>query len=201
MKLISKIALKILKFSYPFKILGKENMPEGGAVVVCNHLKFIDPLFLYYATDKNGSFIAKKELFDKKLIGWIIKDFGAVPINRENPDIRELLTCVKTLKSNKKLVIFPEGTRNKTKTDKLQEIKGGAGVFALKAKVPVVPVMILKKPKLFRKTKLLVGKPFTLEEFENQKLTDNVVSKIDAVITQKMLEVQAELKSITKKAK
>ena len=37
--LISKIALKILKTTYPFKILGKENMPEGGAVVVCNHLK------------------------------------------------------------------------------------------------------------------------------------------------------------------
>ena len=201
MKFISKIVYKILKISYPFKIFGTENMPEGGAVVVCNHFKFIDPLFLYCATDKKGSFLAKKELFDKKIIGWIIKDFGAVPINRENPDIKELLTCVKILKNNKKLVIFPEGTRNRTKTDELQEIKGGAGVFALKAKVPIVPAMILRKPKIFRKTKLLIGKPFSLEEFEGQKLTDDVVAKMDAIITEKMLEVQKELKSIIKKAK
>lgn len=199
MNFFVKAIYNFFKFLYPFKIYGTENIIEDGAVVVSNHFKFVDPMFLYEAFGKNSSFIAKKELFDNKLVGAIIKNFGAIPITRENPDIKELITCIKVLKKGQKLVIFPEGTRNRTKTDELQSIKGGAGVFAVKAKTPVIPVMLLKKSKIFRKTHVLIGKPFTLEEFYDQKLTDDVVSQMDDFIREKMLEVQRDLKELKNK--
>ena len=108
---------------------------------------------------------------------------------------------LKCLKNNEKVAIFPEGTRNKTKTNDLQEIKGGAGVFAVKAKCCVVPMMMLKKPKLFCKTKVIVGEPFELSEFYDLKLASEVIKSIDDKITCKMNEQYLNLLKLTQKNK
>ena len=97
---------------------------------------------------------------------------------------------------NKKLIVFPEGTRNKTKTDKIQQIKGGTGVFAVKSKCPIVPIIALKKPRIFIKNSYLIGKPFYLDAFYGKKLDDAVIQEIDELITKKMVETQIELKNL-----
>lgn len=196
MKLLSKIVYKFFKFLYPVKYIGLENVPSDGSVIVCNHYRFIDCMFLYEIANKNCVILGKKELFKVKIVGSIIKDFGAVPIDREKPDIKDLLICIKALKNGKNLVIFPEGTRNKTKTDDLQEIKGGAGVFAVKTKKLITPVMILKREKIFRKSYLMIGEPFSLEDYYERKLDDNTIAEIDKLIKDKMNEVHAKIRAL-----
>ena len=201
MKLISKFAFGLYSLMYPFKILGTENIPDDSCVVVCNHFSIVDCMFLYKLCNANCKTLCKKEIMQNKLFKTIVTDFGALPIDRESPNINEMLACLKTLKENKKLCIFPEGTRNKSKTNKLQEIKAGSGIFAVKAKKPILPVMILKKSKIFRKNYLLVGKPFELTEFYNKKLSNEDLTKMDSIIKDKMNAVHLELENLLKKKK
>ena len=88
--------------------------------------------------------------------------------------------------------------RNKT-GEELQELKGGAGVFAVKTKSPVVPVMFLKKPRIFRRTFYIVGKPFELDEFYDKKLVKEDYDKIDSIIRDKMLKTREKLKEYRRK--
>lgn len=178
----------------PSKIHGKENIPEGKAVIVSNHIHAMDCAYIAKIYNKDIYFLAKKELFTKKFRIKLLKSLGGLPIDRENPDMKSLMTAIKVLKEGHKLVIFPEGTRNKTGTTELQPIKGGAMVFAVKAKSPIVPIMIDRKLRLFRRTHVIVGKPFELSEFYDKKLTDEDMEAMNIIVADKMKEQQAILK-------
>ncbi len=187
---------------FPIKILGKENLPEGSAVIVCNHLSLIDSVYLVKLNlNQSYSIIAKKELFDKKLVGKILKSYGAVAIDRDKPDVKTLLSVIKNLKNDEKLLLFPEGTRNKSGTTELQSIKEGSAIFALRAKCPIVPVMIYKKAKLFRRNKMIVGKPFELTEFYDKKGAELDNLKMTNIIYEKMCFEQQNLVDADKKKK
>ena len=169
--------------------------------MVCNHFRAIDCGFIARVYNKDIKFLAKEELFKNKLIAKIIKSYGAIPIDRENPDMKSLLQAIKTIKSGHKLFLFPEGTRNKTGTTELQEIKGGAAVFAVKAKCPIVPIIIDKKAKIFRKTHLIIGKPFELSEFYDKKFSDEDINLMGKIIKEKMIAEQDKLFEIIKNKK
>ncbi|MBO7345136.1 MAG: 1-acyl-sn-glycerol-3-phosphate acyltransferase [Clostridia bacterium] len=201
MNFFKKIPISILNLLYPCKIYGKENMPKDGAVLVCNHFSALDFLFIMRASNTDLHILAKNELFKNKLLGKAFSAYGAISIDRECPDMKSLLKIIKLLKNDEKVAIFPEGTRNKSKTNELQEIKGGAGVFALKAKCEIVPMMMLKKARMFRKTKLIIGKPFDLSEYYGVKLDDGVIKAIDDKVSEKMKEQYAILLEITEKGK
>lgn len=199
MKFLLRIPIFFFSLFYPMKVYGKENIPSGGAVLVCNHFRAIDCGFIKRIYYKNIKFLAKKEVFKNKIIGKIAKAYGGIPIDRENPDMKSLLEAIKEIKKGHKLCIFPEGTRNISGTDELQEIKGGSAVFSVKAKCPIVPIMMLKKSKIFRKTKIIIGKPFELEEYYGKKLTEQDIAEMDKIVREKMIEQQDILKNIIKR--
>ena len=198
---------RIIKFVcgafFPVNILNKENLPEGSAVIVCNHLSIIDCVYLAKLNlNQNFSIIAKKELFNKKLVGIILKSYGAVAIDRDNPDVKTLLALIRNLKNGEKILLFPEGTRNKTGTTKLQSIKEGSAIFALRAKCPIVPVVIYKKARLFKRNSMIVGKPFKLTEFYDKKGADLDNVKMLNLIYEKMcFEQQNLFDAVNKKKK
>ena len=97
------------------------------------------------------------------------------------------------------MLLFPEGTRNKSGTTNLQPIKGGTALFALRAKVPIVPIMIYKKARLFSRNKLIVGKPFELSDFYDKKCTEEDYALIDKIIFDKMVDEQNNLFNLFKK--
>ena len=196
MNAFKKFLLKTFNLFYPKKVYGLNNIPEGGALFAGNHLSALDPIMRLDIYNKDAFILAKKEIFKCKLVGAVVKAYGGIPIDRQKPDIQSLLKAVKVLKTNKKLIVFPEGTRNKTKTDKIQQIKGGTGVFAVKSKCPIVPIIALKKPRIFIKNSYLIGKPFYLDAFYGKKLDDAVIQEIDEMITKKMVETQIELKNL-----
>lgn len=204
MNFIKKIPIFFFSLLYPLRVYGKENVPEGGAIFASNHFRAIDCGYIVRAYDKNVNFLAKNELFSNKLYSKILRAYGAIPIDRDNPDMKSLLQAIKTIKKGNKLCIFVEGTRNKTKTNELQEIKGGAMVFAVKSKCPIVPIMFLEKGKIFKVARLIIGKPFTLDEFYDKKLDDEQFEKMNAIVKAKMIDEQKrliEILNIKKKKK
>lgn len=188
MNFIKKIPIWVLNFLYPSKIYNLGNMPDGGAVVLCNHFSAIDFIYPMKACKEDVAILGKKELFNNKILAKAFNAYGVIPVDRDNIDIKTMFSALKTLKCGKKLVIFPEGTRNKTGTSELQPLKGGASIFAIKSKSKIVPIMLLNKPKLFVKTKVIVGEPFELSMFYDIKLNEELLNQINHIITQKMKE-------------
>ena len=68
----------------------------------------------------------------------------------------------------------------------------GASVIAIKNRVPIIPVVLYKKPKLFRMTHVLVGDPFELSEYYDSKLSGEEIVEADNKIRDAMLALRAQ---------
>ena len=189
-----------LNIMHPTFVKGKKNLPKGKAILCCNHLSNWDLILYYLNTSQHLKVLAKKEAFNNKLQGWYLKTLGGIPIDREGNDINAIKDCMKALKENKKLFIFPEGTRLKDKSKDLGELKSGIALIAIKTKTPIVPIWINRRPRLFRKSVYTIGEPFELSEFYGQKLDEETLQKANEIVRAKMLE-QKEKSQSKKKGK
>lgn len=189
-KIFFSIPIRIL---YPTKILGKKNFPKkGGAIEICNHRKLFDPVIVAVVQRRRVRFLAKIELF-KTFIGKIFfKGLGAIPVDRNKLSFSSMKNVVKVIKKGKIILIFPEGRRNKS-GDNLQEFKNGIALFSIMAKAPVIPIYMLKKPKMFRRNYLIAGEPVSLEQFYDKKPGPEVLAEANKIITSKMQNLQDEL--------
>lgn len=192
MNVLSSIILRLSTWVYPYKTYGMENIPQGAAVIPYNHLSFMDPLFVRHAYKGKMIFPAKIELFKNKLLGWLIGACGAIPVDRANPGAETLFTMIKTLRRGEKLVISPEGTRNKTGSIDFLPFKEGTVLFAVKGKAPIVPCIVASHARPFKKTHICFGKPFDFSEYYGKKLTDEEMAKLNEILAEKMRETQKE---------
>lgn len=181
---------------FPLRVHGKENIPEGAAVIPYNHFSVFDPFYIRYVYKGNMWFLAKIELFKNKLLGSILKGYGAIPVDRANPGLQSMLSALKPLKRGEKLAISPEGTRNKTGSKEMLPFKDGTVLFAVKGKATIVPCIVSGKARFLRKTDMLFGKPFDFSEYYDKKLTDEDYEKMNTVLVEKMKETQRELYEI-----
>lgn len=177
-----KFLKNILKIPYKLwynpKIIGKENIPSTGAIIICaNHKHIMDQCAILISTKRMVHYLAKKEYFDGKF-AWFFKLAGCIPVNRKIKDTKASTHAIELLKSGHAVGLFPEGTRNKTK-EFLLPFKFGAVSMAQKTDAYIVPVGITGDYK-FRSKNLVtrIGKPFkvgkmSLEE-ANDKLKDEI---------------------------
>lgn len=168
----------IFKLYYNPTIIGKENIPNEGSIVVCgNHKHLFDQCLPIISTKRFLRYMAKKEYFDGKF-AWFFKCVGCIPVNRSIKDSAAKEKAIEHLEDGGAIGIFPEGTRNRTK-EFLLPFKFGAVSMAKKTNSKIVPFGIIGEYK-FRNKELTVifGKPFevldmTLEE-ANEKLQKEI---------------------------
>ena len=139
--------------------------------------------------------LAKKELFRNKLFNFIVRSLGGIPVDRSQITPSTYKETMGAFNKNKQVVIFPEGTRNKSESDELQGAKTGLIMFASKGDVPIVPVVIYKKPRLFRKNYIIVGEPFKVEGENPKRLTKEEIEQNVERYVNVMAELRAELSS------
>ena len=113
---------------------------KGPYILVANHASFLDPIYIGVAFPLRLYFMAKKESFQSKIFGYILRSLGAFPVDREKADIGATKTGIRILKEGKVLAIFPQGGR-RGETD-FSQFKQGAAFFALKTGVQIIPVYI-----------------------------------------------------------
>lgn len=163
--LIHIIRFLIRVFNGKTKVIGKENLPlDEKFVLVAPHLSLLDPVFIAItAYPHRFSFMAKKELFDIPILGWIIRRLNAFPVDRENPGVSAVKTPINQLKNDElNVVIFPSGTRHST------ELKGGAVTIARLSKSRIVPAvysgpLTLKDLFLRKDATVMFGEPFEVK--------------------------------------
>ncbi len=145
---------------FPHKVVGLENLPEGGALLCANHASGWDPVLIAVSlpNDSRLSFMGKDSLFRIPLLGPIIRKLGAFPVKRGGNDLVAMKTAMKALTDGRRLLVFPEGTRVEHQGD--ADAKGGVTVMATRTGTPMVPIYCGGKHKFLRRTTIVFGEPY-----------------------------------------
>lgn len=155
---------------YRIEVVGSENIPdEGRFILIANHKHNFDPLLLISAIKNRRIYpVAKKELFDLPIIGWLLRKVEVIPIDRQNPSLTTVKTILNTLKEEKILGIFPEGTRSDM--DSFLPPKPGVAMFSVKSKTDVIPISIISTYKPFSKIKIVIGEIMDMSKYYNERV-------------------------------
>lgn len=138
--------------------IGVENIPdEGSLVIVGNHISYFDPPLLAYATRRRMVYMAKRELWNNCAFGRILDWLGAIPINREKPELSTLKFIRAQMKRGWSLGMFVEGTRCKI-PNAIGRPHLGAAYFAKVTNSPILPVGIVGSNQTFGKVTVKIGK-------------------------------------------
>lgn len=169
---------------YNYHVIGREKVPDGGCVLVANHTQWADPVLIGTALGNQYPLVAmaKKELFQIKLLGPLISALGAFPVDRGTADIGAIKTSLKAVKEGKKLLIFPEGG---TKHKAGDEAKVGAAMIAARTGAPIVPIYISENKKFRSKVYVVFGDAYVPEKTKSKDgyraIADDMMRRIYAL--------------------
>lgn len=141
-KLLAKMVLWLAGIRVVQEGLEKTNSLRG-CVYVLNHRSFADAVVAFFALPGDLRFLAKKELYKIPLVNFALRTMGMIEVDRSNPEAaaQSIDRAVSHLQNGKSVALFPEGTRNRG--EGLLPFKKGAFVLAIKAQVPVIPVVLI----------------------------------------------------------
>ena len=162
-KLILGLPFRLI---YRIKIIGADNEPDGPFIVSANHMSYADPFIEGVCLKTQITYIAKSSLERFRIIKWFFSTVGVIPIKREESDVAAIRKSVAALKDGKVIGIYPQGTRIPLKPPHKEDAMGGLGLLVSLAKCPVLPMAIVTKahrPRPFRKTLVVIGKPLYYE--------------------------------------
>ncbi len=186
--IIRNFILVIFYLIFRVKIEGLENVPKEGAVIVCsNHMSYLDPVLVGITINRQIHYMAKKELFDSKVLGWFLRHLAVFPVNRGTADMESFKTAIKLLKSGEVMGIFAQGTR--VKDIDAKAAKAGVAMFALKTGSCVVPVGISGVYSPIRRITIKYGKPISLDEYAGVKIKPDLLHEITEGIMEKVSEL------------
>jgi 1-acyl-sn-glycerol-3-phosphate acyltransferase len=118
---------------------GLEHVPDKGpAILMMNHIAFVDPLVLVHTTPRNIIPLAKTEVYDYPFVGIIPKIWGVIPVERQGIDRTAVQQALAVLSAGEILLVAPEGTRH----DALTDPKEGAAYLASRSGAPIIPVAL-----------------------------------------------------------
>ncbi|WP_447642700.1 MULTISPECIES: lysophospholipid acyltransferase family protein [Chitinophagaceae] len=149
----------------PIRIRGKENFKKGeNYVVVCNHNSLIDvPITTPFLPNPNKT-IAKSSFAKVPLFGWIYT-WGSILVDRKNPQSRanSYIQMRQVLeKWHLDMVLYPEGTRNKTEQP-LTRFYDGAFKLAVQTNKQIIPTILFNSKKILPASKPFFLRPSVLE--------------------------------------
>ena len=158
-------AIFVFHLTSRIRLRGLYNVPRQGAFIIAsNHLAWTDIPLVPLHFHRKVVYMAKEEYFSSKL-AWLVRFLGAFPVKRGEADRQALRAAEQQLKKGNILVIFPEGTRSRTRT--MATAHAGMGMIALRTGVPVVPVAIWGSENALKK----LGAPITISYGQPMVLT------------------------------
>jgi len=131
----------VLRFLAPLRVYGSERVPtSGGVVLALNHFSWLDPPAFGAACPRSVRYMAKIELHRVKLVGPLIRSFGAFSVRRGESDREAVRLMRQCVQDGDALGLFAEGTRQRSGVP--GEVLPGAAMVALQERVPIVPAAI-----------------------------------------------------------
>ena len=127
------------RFFYNVKVVGRRHVPTGGALVLCNHLSYVDAVVLQIASPRPLRFVAFAGFAKSPFMRFVFRASGVIPVNPNKP-LKGIRLAWDALKAGELVCIFPEGAISRT--GQLMELRRGFETILRQAKVPVVPAAI-----------------------------------------------------------
>lgn len=124
---------------YRVRATGVENIPKGGALLICNHVSYVDTLILSVACPRPIRFIAYEGFHKKWWIGWALRTLQVIPISARHAK-DAIRATAQRLKDGELVCVFPEGEL--TRSGPLLGLRKGFELMARQGGVPVVPVVL-----------------------------------------------------------
>ena len=188
-----RIAKVLFRVFYRYKVIGRENINDGGALICVNHSSMLDPIFVGLGLGLNiqPHIIAKKELFKIPIVAWLIRGLDAISVDRSKADIGTIKESLNYLKRGSKVAIFPEGTR--VADDDVSFAKLGAIKIAERAGVPILPLFLPRKKRLFRRVFIVFGEPYEIAKQKGKRSHEDYVK-----LSEEMMEKILSLNPATK---
>ena len=183
--------------NWQISIYGQENIPlDGPAVLASNHVGYLDFVFVGFAARKRNRrlvrFMAKKEVFDHKISGPLMRGMKHIPVDRFGARTQAIDDAVIKLKEGELVGMFPEGTISRSFVPRAG--KTGAARMAMEAGAPLIPcavwgsqrIMTKGRPKNFQRNvaiSVYVGEPVAYEPGEDLVLvTERLMDAISDLV-------------------
>lgn len=135
-----------------FDFQGIENLPrEGGAVLCMNHIGYLDFALVGTAAlpaKRYIRFMAKREIFDHKLAGPLMRGMHHISVDRESGS-SSFVAALRALRAGEIIGIFPEGTISRS--FEIETLKSGAVRLSMAAGVPIIPVAVWGSQRIITK--------------------------------------------------
>jgi 1-acyl-sn-glycerol-3-phosphate acyltransferase len=139
---ILRFLIRVIGFNVLVKLArveGLENVPkQGPAILMINHIAFIDPILVLHVIPRNIVPMAKVEAMNYPVVGIFPRIWQVIPVRREEVDRRAILRALEVLKAGEIILVAPEGTRGPA----LRPGKEGIAYLASRSGVPVIPVAV-----------------------------------------------------------
>lgn len=139
-RVLRAVVTGLCRLVFRLEVDGRENLPAAGPYVIApSHRSILDSPFTAVITPRRIRFMAKKELWDNRLVGRLVGLAGGFPVDRAAGS-GAVKAALATLREGEPVVVFPEGTRRRGPV--IEDLHEGAAYLAVKTGVPVVPVGI-----------------------------------------------------------
>src|SRR5271165_104438 len=172
-------------------VKGSERIPRCTVIFAANHTSSADAPAVVWSIPRRIAILLKRSLFEWPIVGQAFHLAHFIPVDRNHRDsaIISLEKATQALRDGQSFLIYPEGTRSPD--GRLQELKKGTAVMAIKAGVPIVPVACSGAHRIMQKRKLTITPGDILVEFlEPIDSTQYTFEQRDA-LTQKLHDTLA----------
>ena len=131
----------LFRFYFRWRVYHPERVPlSGGVVLASNHASYLDPPLVGAGVKRPIAYLARETLFRFPPLGWLLRRWGVVPLDRDGGSAAGLRVILDRLHAGHAIILFPEGTR--THHGQLQPARSGIGLIVIKSDQPVVPVRV-----------------------------------------------------------
>jgi len=147
------------------RVAGTERIPHGTCLFVANHTSSADAPAVVGAIPRRIVILLKKSLFNYPIVGQAFHLAHFIPVERSKRDsaIESVEKAIEAMRAGQSFLIYPEGTRSPD--GRLQDFKKGAVVMAIKAGVPIVPIVCSGAHRVMGKRSLVIHPGEILVEF------------------------------------
>lgn len=139
---LRRLLFLLLHLAYRLRFRGRGHIPASGpAIVVCNHVSFMDALVVGVASPRPLRFLMDKPIYESPWLNWLFRRVGAIPVDADRRDpgsVRQALAEVsRALRQGEVVMVFPEGRL--TPDGEMQPFRRGLELILARDAVPVVP--------------------------------------------------------------
>jgi len=202
--LIKRLLGPIIRKIWIHEVEGLENIPKEGPVIVAsNHESYFDFICFIAVSPRKVHYLAAEKFYTSKFWRPLMHLTSQIKVDRKAKDKTDVHQIVfSALKQERVIGIFPEGTRNRVSDGKLQKAFTGVAKYALKAKVPVVPVGVIgtydvmsphdKLPRFKKKVKIKIGEAVHFKEYYDIEHTEEHFEEVTNKIMLKIAELSGK---------